>query len=238
MKKSIKIFRMLPDILYPRRCPVCHGILKDQRTFLCPECEGGFHPVLENYCLKCGKPVKPEEEYCKTCLGTKRSFDRGRGIFLYDNKMRKSLILYKYYGRREYAEYYGRAMCRYGGMEIRRWKPDVIVPVPLHRRKLRMRGFNQSGYLARQIEEELHIPVAEEILKKVRDTKSQKKLDAAGRKRNLRSAFRAEEKLTGLTVLVVDDVFTTGSTVDAAASCLKAAGAEKVFFITLCVGQT
>ena len=114
----------------------------------------------------------------------------------------------------------------------------MIVPVPLHRRKLRMRGFNQSGYLARQIEEELHIPVAEEILKKVRDTKSQKKLDAAGRKRNLRSAFRAEEKLTGLTVLVVDDVFTTGSTVDAAASCLKAAGAEKVFFITLCVGQT
>ena len=98
-------------------------------------------------------------------------------------------------------------------------------------------GFNQSAYLARRIGETLGIPVSEEILVKIQNTRSQKKLGAAERKRNLVRAFRVPEDISGLTVLVVDDVFTTGATIDAAAACLKAAGAEKVFFITLCIGR-
>ena len=114
-----------------------------------------------------------------------------------------------------------------------RWKPDVIVPVPLTGRKQRMRGFNQSAYLADRVGEQLQIP----LVKKTRNTKSQKKLNAAQRKQNLADAFRAEENIRGLTVLVIDDVYTTGSTVDAMAQCLKGAGAEQVYFITLCAGQ-
>ena len=99
-----------------------------------------------------------------------------------------------------------------------------------------MRGFNQSAYLADRVGEQLQIPVAYGLVKKIRNTKSQKKLNAAQRKRNLADAFRAEENIRGLTVLVIDDVYTTGSTVDAMAQCLKGAGAEQVYFITLCAG--
>lgn len=113
----------------------------------------------------------------------------------------------------------------------------MIVPVPLTNRKQRMRGFNQSGYLADRVGEQLQIPVAHGLVKKVRSTRSQKKLNAAQRRQNLADAFRAEENIRGLTVLVIDDVYTTGSTVDAMARCLKEADAEHVYFITLCTGQ-
>ena len=193
---------MFLNILYPRHCPVCHRILKNQKTLICPECETVFCRIGEDYCLKCGKPVKKQEEYC-----------------------------------REYGDYYADAVCKYTGKDIMRWKPDVIVPVPLTGRKQRMRGFNQSAYLADRVGEQLQIPVAYGLVKKIRNTKSQKKLNAAQRKQNLADAFRAEENIRGLTVLVIDDVYTTGSTVDAMAQCLKGAGAEQVYFITLCAGQ-
>lgn len=187
--------------------------------------------------MKCGKPVAPEAEYCGGCRKGSRSFDRGRGVFLYDDKMKRSLIRYKYYGSREYADYYAAAMLKHCGSQIRRWNPDVIVPVPLYAGKQRARGFNQSAYLALRMGRVLSVPVAEKLLEKTRDTKSQKKLDAVHRKRNLLHAFRVNGNPSGLTILLVDDVYTTGSTVDAAAACLKAAGAEKVFFVTLCIGR-
>ena len=160
-KKTPEVLKTALNILYPRRCPVCHRILRDQKNLICPECEGVFQPITEDYCLKCGSPVKPEEEYCRDCAGQRRSFDEGRGIFLYDQKMKKSLIRYKYYGCREYADYYALSMYRYGRRNILRWKPDVIIPVPLHRRKLRMRGFNQAGFLAERLGMLLDIPVSE-----------------------------------------------------------------------------
>lgn len=236
-KRAPEVLETALNILYPRRCPVCHRILMDQKALVCPECESVFRPITEDYCLKCGSPVKPEEEYCRDCAGQRRNFDEGRGIFLYDQKMRRSLIRYKYYGSREYADYYAVSMYRYGRRNILRWKPDVIIPVPLHRRKLRMRGFNQSGILAEKLGIFLDIPVSEGTLRKIRGTRSQKKLDAAQRRKNLRQAFRAERRLDGLTVLLVDDVYTTGSTVEAAAACLKEAGAKKVCFLTLCMGR-
>lgn len=233
-----KIIHTILNILYPRHCPVCHRILKDQKMSACPECRHGFKRVGRHYCLKCGKPVKPEEEYCRECRKQKRSFDLCRSVFLYDGSLRQSLVRYKYYGCREYGDFYAFAICRYLGDEIRRWKPDVIVPVPMTSGKKRSRGFNQAGYLADRVGESMNLPVSHTLLKKVRSTRSQKKLNAAQRRQNLIDAFCVKENIRGLTVLVIDDVYTTGSTMEAAASCLKEAGAEKVFCIALCTGQT
>lgn len=221
------------DILYPPRCPACNGILVDKNRNICPECESSFHPITEDYCLKCGKPVAENEEYCTECRHRDRSFIRGRGVFLYNAQMKQSLLRYKYYGSREYGKYYAEAICRYAGAEIRNWKPDVIIPVPLHKRKKRMRGFNQAADLARRIGKILRIPVAEDIVYKVRETRSQKKLGADERKRNLRDAFRTTCPVNGLRIVIVDDVYTTGSTVEAMTECLLENGAEAVFFVTL-----
>lgn len=232
-----KLLKRVLDVLYPPRCPVCGGILADSRWMVCPECKGVFHPVTEHYCMKCGRPVKEQEEYCKDCQGKVREFRRGRSVFLYNAQMKKSLMRYKYHGSREYGRYYAWQIYRYMGREIRNWNPDLIVPVPLHRRKRKLRGFNQSAELAVQAGKLLGIPVAEDVVIKKKETKAQKKLSADERKRNLKDAFEVQCALNGLKVLIVDDVYTTGSTVEALAAAMKEKGAAEVYFITLCTGQ-
>lgn len=146
-----KIKEKCLDVLYPPRCPACGGILEDKQRSICPQCESIFHPVSEYYCMKCGKPVNETEEYCSECRHRERKFIRGRSVFLYNAQMKNSLLRYKYYGSREYGKYYAESMCRYVGRDIKSWRPDVIIPVPLHRRKKRMRGFNQAADLAERI---------------------------------------------------------------------------------------
>lgn len=187
--------------------------------------------------MSCGKPVEAEQEYCHDCAGRKREFTQGRGIYMYDDRMRSSLVKYKYGGRREYGNFYAAAISTYARDEISRWKPDLLIPVPLHPSKERMRGFNQAEYIAEQVGDFYGIPVSSQILVKTRRTKSQKKLNARERSRNLQGAFLVRERLDGLTILVIDDVYTTGSTMDAAAASLKEAGAKSVCFLTVCTGQ-
>ena len=100
-----------------------------------------------------------------------------------------------------------------------------------------MRGFNQAEELAEELGKNLHIPVATEILVKVRETRSQKKLSAEERKQNLQGAFQAKQSVKGLTILLADDVYTTGSTMDTLACALLKKGASHVFFLTVCIGR-
>lgn len=233
MKKRIE---QILNLLYPRCCPLCHKIVKDQQALICPECQKKLRPITQPRCMSCGRPVKEEEEYCRSCRGKERAFFQGRGIFPYDDRMKASIIRYKYDGRRQYGEFYARAMCVYAGEDIKRWKPDLILAIPLHPRKQRMRGFNQAWYLAERIGAYFGIPAQEEGLKKIKDTKSQKKMSGAMRRRNLTDAFAVSAQVEGKVILLIDDVYTTGNTIEAAAKCLKEAGAKAVCFLTLCIG--
>lgn len=224
------------NLIYPHRCPICHEILKNQSSLICPECMEETRPIQEPYCKRCGRPVREEQEYCRDCERKKRNFSEGRGIYLYTESMKKSVLLYKYGGRKEYSRFFISAMGFYGRKEIRKWRPDLIVPVPLHKTRLRKRGFNQAELLAQGIGKICQVPV-ENVLRKRIQTKSQKKLGEKERRQNLRKAFLAEREVRGLRVLLIDDVFTTGSTIDAAAFCLKEAGASEVFFLTLCIAS-
>lgn len=224
------------NVIYPKCCPVCHRILKNQSDLACATCIKELIPIQEPRCKRCGKPVREEEEYCKECGQRIRAFDRGKGIFVYDDIMKKSILRYKYGGRRQYGDFYAKAMCVYAEKDIKRWEPDLIVPIPLHRRKQRRRGFNQAEYLADRVGDYYKIPVDNGVLKKVRDTKSQKKMDAEQRRRNLQDAFKVIRPVKGKKILVIDDVYTTGSTMDAAARCLKNAGAHRVYYLTVCMG--
>lgn len=225
------------SILYPRRCPLCHQILKEQRALICGECAVNLQPIRQPYCGKCGRPVKEDEEYCGDCKIIRHRFEEGRGIFLYQGKMKESLLKYKYYGHREYSDFYAAAICRYAEKEIGRWKPDAVVPVPLNKKKEKARGFNQAAALAEKVGAYFGIPVLLELVCKTGQTKSQKKLGAYARRRNLQEAFDVTQRVDGMNLLVVDDVYTTGSTIDAMASCLKKNGAKNVYFLAVCIGQ-
>lgn len=241
MKRKIKYEKyaeMGLNLFYPHRCPICHQVLKRQKNLICQKCFRKLIPIGEPKCKKCGRPVLEEKELCRDCETGKRYFDEGRGIYPYTQTMKKSVLLYKYDGRREYSRFFAAAMSEYGKKELLRWKPDLIIPIPLHEKKRKQRGFNQAALLGEQLGRYTGLYVSDRVLKKKLQTKSQKKLDAKGRKKNLKHAFAVEEDVTGLRILLVDDVFTTGSTMDAAASSLKKAGASEVFFLTLCIAVT
>ena len=232
-----KTAEFLLDMLYPKKCPLCHEALKDRNQLLCGKCAEKIRPFSGALCMKCGKPVKMEEEYCPVCRADGHYFTEGRSIFFYGEAWRQSLVRFKYYGCREYGDFYAKAMSVYGRKYLERWKPQLIVPVPLHSAKKRMRGFNQAAYLAEKLSCYTGIPWTDSLVLKIRNTRSQKKLDAAHRRNNLRNAYEVTKKLDDISILVVDDVYTTGSTMDAMAMCLTDAGAQAVYFLTVCAGR-
>lgn len=227
------------DAVYPRRCPLCHDIVQPKGELVCPSCAEKIHPITEPRCKKCGKPIDKEEpEYCADCTRREHLFAEAAGIFPYDRILQQSLMKCKYGGRKEYLDYYGQMMARYGGKFLKRWQPQAIAPIPLHNSQMRLRGFNQSACLARALGEAFAIPVYEHMLQKNRKTRPQKELDARARRRNLLGAFSLGKEFYPVSsVVLVDDVYTTGSTADEAADCLKKAGVDSIYVLTLCTGK-
>ncbi len=228
----------LLDLVYPRRCPVCDGLLPFGGPLICNSCRGVPKPVREPRCRKCGKMLLSEaREYCADCMSMRHSFDRAVSMFLYDSAMQASIYRYKYGNRREYADYYARCMASFLGPEIRSFRPEALVPVPLHRSKLKQRGFNQAELLAVRLGELLEIPVEAGLVKRVRETAPQKTLGREERRKNLKRSFTLcgnDVKLSR--ILVIDDIYTTGSTVDELSSVLKKGGAREVYAAALCSG--
>ena len=233
----IQALEEMITLLYPRRCPLCQDILTDKAALICMKCRTKAVPIRGPKCKTCGKPVASlETEYCPDCQEKTHFFTSGRAVFLYEKEIRKSVYQFKFHNKREYAGFYVSEMERVCGDEIRTWNPDVIIPVPMYPRKQRERGFNQAADIADRVGRNLKIPVPDQIIRKTKNTRSQKKLSAAERKQNLREAFQITERMDGLSILVMDDVYTTGSTIEAMAHVLKGAGADRVFFVTLCMG--
>jgi ComF family protein len=227
------------DLLYPPRCPICDELLPPGEQKICPSCEKKLPWVEQPYCMKCGKMLTdPRREYCPDCMRYPHSYDRGIAAFCYTGPMRLSVGRMKFANRREYLDFYAEAMVSRGAYWIRRWQPDAIVPVPMHWKKKNRRGYNQAELLAVKIGRLTGIPVQRKLVRKCRDTRNQKYLSAQERRKNLSGAFAVRRWPEGLEcVLLVDDVYTTGSTMDAMADILRKCGVKYIYFLTLCIGK-
>ena len=225
------------DALYPRRCPVCGEIVTPKGRLICPSCLLRLSPVKSPVCQKCGKEVWSEEiEYCPDCVKHRRSFARGMALFNYTEEAARSMAAVKYKNKREYLDFYGAALAARYEKQIRRMHADALVPVPVHPSRKRARGFNQAEVLAICLGKRLGIPVGSGMLIRDKKTKPQKELSAADRLKNLSGAFRAGTIPEGIkTVLLVDDIYTTGSTVEACARALRSAGVSRVYFVVICM---
>lgn len=231
-----KWYDPLLDLLYPPRCPVCHGIAP-KRGVICRECMPRLPVIRSRRCRICGRPVPEDEPYCGDCLRTKHAFSQGMGLYLYDDVMRESIAAFKYKRRREYGSVLGRLLFLGTRDRVDLWKPDVVIPVPLHADRLRQRGYNQAALLAGPVAEGNRLPMDEKLLLRTGRTKAMKALDAGERRENIRGAFSlAPGRTAPRRVLLIDDIFTTGATVDACAEALRAGGAREVYFLTLCTG--
>ena len=229
------------DLWFPRRCPVCDRPVKPYGSLICRDCAAVPRSVGLYTCCKCGKPVEPEEEYCPDCRQKKHIYYRGAATFRY-RSISGSLYRFKYEGRREYADYYGVEMARTledflaqaGSSHI----PDLLVPVPCSAQRLRKRGYNQAAVLAQKLSERSQIPVAESALERSRDTQAMRSMSASERQNNLKKAFHAYGNSVRLkSIMLIDDIYTTGATIDACARTLLEAGAEEVNFLTLAIGE-
>jgi ComF family protein len=225
---------LLSVVLSPACASCDEPLLHPTRGPVCQACWTSILPLTPPLCEHCGDPlptwraVSVPLACCPRCRRTARLLDRARSVGAYDGALRAVVHALKYEGRRSLARPLGRLMRERGADMIA--GAACAIPVPLHPSRRRHRGFNQAADLARQ----MGIPVVA-ALRRVRATPAQTGLPAARRRRNLRDAFaptRAAGALTGATVLLIDDVSTTGATLDACARTLKLAGIAEVRGLT------
>ena len=234
----MELIKLITDIIFPRRCPVCDRVLALNGTLICEDCRDRLVPVGQNSCRKCGKRLNYDrDEYCSDCLREKHSFTKARSVFIYNDAMRRSILRYKEHGRREYAEFYSKAVAAAFGREIKAFRPDGIVAVPVNKKTLKKRGFNQAALIAEKVAESLGIDFYGDYLLRLEEGKEQKALSRTERRKNLKRAFiirRNDVKLNR--VVVLDDVYTTGATADEVSIRLRGAGAESVMVVSLASG--
>ena len=245
----MNIFKLIitfaQKLLFPASCPICGEVQEqlitdDGVAEICPDCEKKVKRVTAPFCLKCGKPLEEDRvrrEYCADCLKRTHVYAQGRAVFVYQGAVIGSMHRLKYSNRRDYAAIYAREAYRMHADWIRRMAPDALIPVPLHPKRRRQRGYNQAELIARELSKRTGIPVEKDFLIRTANTKPQRQLNPKERKNNLKNAFQMSKKRVKLEkILLVDDIYTTGSTVDAAAEVLMRAGIRKVYVLCICIG--
>ena len=238
MKFSFQnLWKAIVELLFPRRCPVCDGIVQPRGELICPECAKKLRPIEAPWCAICGRNLARGGELCEDCgKGKMHAFRRARALYEY-RSVRSSIYRFKYGGRREYKDFFGEQMAKYLGSFIRSVSPDGIVPVPLHPKRLRKRGYNQAKELADVLGAHLGLPVYDKILSRVKYTAPLRRQISKERQNNLKKAFLVKQNDVKLkTIILIDDIYTTGATVDEAAMALREGGAENVYVVTLSVG--
>lgn len=217
-----RLGQALLDLLFPPRCAGCGRM----GAWLCPECLAQVGRVAGRGCARCGRPLG-EHAHCPACRGRTFALERVRAPFFFEGVIQQAVHGLKYRGRRVLAGPLGALLAAYLG--VLSWPAAAIIPVPLHRERERARGYNQSALLARALAQRSGWPLLERGLVRWRHTRPQVGLDAAGRRENVRGAFRWEgDAPPPERVLLLDDVYTTGATMEAAAEALRAAGAKEV----------
>jgi ComF family protein len=218
------------DFALPPRCAGCGTIVADVHSF-CPDCWKQVDFLGHSGCETCGMPLEAtEQSTCGACLARPPRIARTRAAVAYD-ELSRSLAIRLKYGRKVAI---ARTMARYMAPLVSSGADRLLVPVPLHRTRLWQRGFNQSALVARELSRKLGIAADPLALGRIRRTPPLKGMSPLQRRKTVAGAFRVREgaSVAGKTVILVDDVLTTGSTAEACARTLKQAGAERVELVS------
>ncbi len=228
------------NLLFPPRCTYCDGELPalTDSILLCDDCRNKLGPMDWPCCHRCGAPVNAEEakaECCARCRMTKLTFDAVVSLGAYRDHLRTAVLRMKRPSGRALAMALGRLFQLRRGGEVAASAPGLVIPVPMHWRRYWVQGVNSAEVLAECLAQEMNVPLAARILRRVRNTLPQANLSPKQRFDNVRGAFevRSGYDLNGSHVLLVDDILTTGATCSEASRMLKAVGAETVSIAVL-----
>jgi ComF family protein len=232
-------------LIYPPRCAVCREFLPEDReeTFerpcpFCRSCLSRFRTITSPLCTICGKPFvsdEGEDHTCGDCIGKRTFYEAARGPYLYEGPLMEAVHQLKYGGKAFLADYLGGLLADFAEGWVKTSPPALTMPVPLHPARLRQRGFNQSLLLARYVADRLKTPLDFLSLRRIRYTAPQTGLGMKERRKNVRSAFEVinPAAVKGRRLLLVDDVTTTGSTLNECARAIKKGGGETVICLVL-----
>ena len=224
------------EIFFPGRCAVCDDVLSWGQREICEKCKIQLQYSGDNVCFKCGKSVKENEEYCYDCRQKEHYFKQGAALFPYEY-IRRSLYKFKYSGRQEYAYFYGKQMAYKFRDKKEQWKPEALIPVPVHKKKLKKRGYNQAELIAQELSKYWKIPVITDLVVRCKNTRPMKEIVGTDRQNNLKKAFKLGTNDVKLnTIIIIDDIYTTGSTIDAVSKICLEAGISNIYFLTVSIG--
>ncbi|MEM7130330.1 MAG: ComF family protein [Chloroflexota bacterium] len=220
------------NLLFPPQCIAC----KKNGYLFCPHCSQEVRPLTEPLCFRCGRPQLESIITCAQCERTEWLLRWARAAARFAMPLQSAIHALKYDGKKELAA----PLARYLVATYRStpWHQidsslDMIIPVPLHPKRLQDRGYNQAQLLAESFGEIVQKPVKSEVLLRRHFASSQVGLDFDARQANVAGAFQVQQDLSGMNVLILDDVYTTGATLNACANALQEAGAAAVYGLTL-----
>lgn len=236
----LPVFDTLLDTFFPPRCAGCTHWCRET---LCSLCLPKLRPIGDPLCERCGAPFDPlsyAAPVCAACRSKSPHFLAARSAFHFDGPIRESIHRLKYKEKKALATRLTPLLMEAIAKDhtLAGFKPQFVVPVPLHSSRLRQRGFNQSFLLADELGRQMGVP-AVELLKRTRPTPPQVELNRADRLKNVRGAFEVEktafnkQRASKARILIIDDVFTTGATLSECAHALHQAGAAEICALTL-----
>ncbi len=214
------------EMLFPSKCVGCGAV----GSLICDDCLQGAQRASSGMCRRCSVSLR-QGNLCDLCAADPPPITNMKPIFEFSGVIREAVHSLKYKDIRALAPVLGEIMADLG--QPGRTKPDLIVPVPSHPRRMRERGYNQAELLARQYAIKVGTPISTTAVARIVDTPRQVDLPASQRVRNTRGAFKASPEVRDQRILLIDDVMTTGSTLQECARALKTAGAERVDALTL-----
>lgn len=239
--RLMQIGRLLTDCLYPPACAVCGKPLGSDTgppglSGVHLKCSLSVRKVAGDVCRVCGKSIGEEEVLCRDCRDTPHIFKQSVAAYEINAELKDSLYRFKYRNKKEYAVFYAKSIFNAHKDLLRFLQPELIIPVPMYYKKERQRGYNQAALIAETLGELLEMPVDAYALMRIKKTVPLKDCSAKERRMILSGAFELMKPLSVKSILVVDDIYTTGATLDACADVLKRAGAEMVYGAHVCIG--
>ena len=230
------MFNNLLNLLYPENltCIFCDEEIFDNNIYsTCDNCYKNLPFIKEKVCDRCGDVIKSMATYCNRCQKSKTNYDKARSVFYYKDEIRSCIKRFKFDG----CKYLYKPLAQFMAEKYKEEKfyCDVITYIPIHETRLKLRGYNQAALLAKELSKILNVEFAENALLKIKKTMPQAELNYKQRQTNLIDVFKVGNKsvFKNKNVLIVDDIFTTGATIDNCASVIKKAGANKVFALTV-----
>ncbi len=236
LKKTFNLFKIIFDAILPNRCASCGKIVED--SGVCGECYGELNFISSPYCKICGTPIETavtsSDFICGECAKTKKTYiDLTRSALVYNDAAKKIVLPFKFKDRTDLAPLLAKMALRAGGDF---WnEADLLVPVPLHRKRIFFRKYNQSALITGELSKISSVKCDNSLLLRSINTKPQVKCTAKQRLKNVKNAFEINslKNVNGKNIILVDDVLTTGATVNECAKVLKQNGANKVYVLTI-----